>query len=348
LIFITLPLPEPPFCPDPVLHPSTVLRSPLYLCAYLTTDALIRSLNQFIGGGFTTAPDPGRYTLSLFSQENEFLQFVEQEKQHIDCLILQDDADLPDLMAQLQQHDMLLPALILVESTPSPLVASLSTALDESSPNQPAKASRAVAESDQTVTPSTEFSYHSATLRVSAQQFDQLDQAINQAISKFLKLAAASPPAIANAQLDPVAALTTHNSLMLQQRRLAEKLKERLGYLGVYYKRNPQNFIRHMTQPQRQAFMEQLRADYREIILSYFSPENSLNEKIDNFVNLAFFADIAVAQIVEIHMELMDEFSKQLKLEGRSDEVLLDYRLTLIDTLAHLCEMYRRSIPRES
>jgi circadian clock protein KaiA len=25
----------------------------------------------------------------------------------------------------------------------------------------------------------------------------------------------------------------------------------------------------------------------------------------------------------------------------------LDYRLTLIDTIAHLCEMYRRSIPRE-
>lgn len=47
-------------------------------------------------------------------------------------------------------------------------------------------------------------------------------------------------------------------------------------------------------------------------------------------------------------MDLMDEFAKQLKLEGRSEEILLDYRLTLIDTIAHLCEMYRRSIPRES
>ena len=43
----------------------------------------------------------------------------------------------------------------------------------------------------------------------------------------------------------------------------------------------------------------------------------------------------------------MEEFSKQLKLEGRSEEILLDYRLTLIDIIAHLCEMYRRSIPRE-
>jgi circadian clock protein KaiA len=47
-------------------------------------------------------------------------------------------------------------------------------------------------------------------------------------------------------------------------------------------------------------------------------------------------------------MELMEEFSKQLKLEGRSEEILLDYRLTLIDVIAHLGEMYRRSIPRES
>ena len=44
----------------------------------------------------------------------------------------------------------------------------------------------------------------------------------------------------------------------------------------------------------------------------------------------------------------MDEFAIQLRLEGRSEEMLLDYRLTLIDTIAHLCEMYRRSIPRES
>jgi circadian clock protein KaiA len=45
-------------------------------------------------------------------------------------------------------------------------------------------------------------------------------------------------------------------------------------------------------------------------------------------------------------MELMDEFVKQLRLEGRNDEILLDYRITLIDMIAHLCELYRRSIPR--
>ena len=43
-------------------------------------------------------------------------------------------------------------------------------------------------------------------------------------------------------------------------------------------------------------------------------------------------------------MELIDDFSKKLKIEGRSDEILLDYRITLIDVLAHLCETYRSSL----
>jgi circadian clock protein KaiA len=43
-------------------------------------------------------------------------------------------------------------------------------------------------------------------------------------------------------------------------------------------------------------------------------------------------------------MEIVDEFSKQLKIEGRSDGVVMDYRLTLIDVLAHLCEIYRCSL----
>ncbi len=126
---------------------------------------------------------------------------------------------------------------------------------------------------------------------------------------------------------------------------MTNKLKERLGYLGVYYKRNPQNFLRNLSPLEKQELLEQLKADYRKIVLSYFANDKNLNELIDDFVNTVFFTDIPVSQVVEIHMELMDEFAKQLKLEGRSEDILLDYRLTLIDTIAHLCEMYRRSIP---
>jgi circadian clock protein KaiA len=101
-----------------------------------------------------------------------------------------------------------------------------------------------------------------------------------------------------------------------------------------------------MTTADQQALFVQIKSDYRQILISYFIPNKALPEKVDKLVNALFYANIPVPQIIEIHMDLIDEFSKQLKLEGRNDEALLDYRLTLIDVLAHLCETYRRSMPK--
>ncbi len=117
--------------------------------------------------------------------------------------------------------------------------------------------------------------------------------------------------------------------------------------MGVYYNRNSKYFYRHLPPTEKQELLDILSEEYREIVLSYFSQENETNQQIDEFVNQAFFADLSVSQILEIHMELMDQFAQQLKLEGRNEDILLDYRLVLIDIIAHLCEMYRRSIPRE-
>ena len=149
------------------------------------------------------------------------------------------------------------------------------------------------------------------------------------------------------AQLDIVEEKGTSNFLSSQQKRLSDKLKERLGYLGVYYKRNSDSFFRNLSTTEKKEFRTSLKGQYQQIILSYFLQDAQINAKIDDYVNRAFFADISASQILEIHMELIEEFSQQLKLEGRSEEILLDYRLTLIDVLAHLAEMYRRSIPRE-
>jgi circadian clock protein KaiA len=182
--------------------------------------------------------------------------------------------------------------------------------------------------------------YHGATLCLLPDQLQQVGTVIDQAIAQFIQL----PPVRQPATLSPI----PHPPLISQQRRLSEKLKERLGYLGVYYKRNSKNFMRHMSPADREELVHHLKAEYREIVLTYFSNSSDLNDRLDHFVNVAFFADVSVAQVVEVHMELMDEFSKQLKLEGRNDDILQDYRLTLIDAIAHLGELYRRSIPRES
>jgi circadian clock protein KaiA len=280
----------------------------LLVCLFLTSKALTASLKSELQGE--------QYRLLCPQSPAEFFQTVEQNCQQIDCLVLQNSSDgqLTKLVSWLQQAT-LLPAVLLSEPLNEPLNASLSE--PDSGPVQ----------------------YHAAQVAIALPGGTRIGLAIDRAISEFLHLPPVPSPA--------VPALTTQDFLM-QQRRLAEKLKERLGYLGVYYKRSPRNFLRNMAPEDQSEFLAELREGYREIILAYFSEVPSLNQKIDNYIDIAFFADISVAQVVEIHMELMGEFSKQLKLEGRSEEVLLDYRLTLIDTLAHLCEMYRRSIPQES
>jgi len=266
-----------------------------------------------------------------FESENRFLQFIEQEPHSVDCLILEDAPGIDDVLLEVHRRLIMLPIIVLELGDPG---------------NDPAQAIADALSSlnDQNAADNL---YTQAVLRLTLTQLGQLEHFIDQAISQFLKISLSagqhSDFLSHDSTIDPPISLRT------QQRRLSEKLKERLGYLGVYYKRNPKNFLRNLPQPSRQEFVQRMKAEYRAIILSYFSPETKqLNEKIDNFVNAAFFADISVSQLVEIHMELMDDFAKQLKLEGRSEEILLDYRLTLIDAIAHLCEMYRRSVPRDS
>lgn len=254
------------------------------------------------------------FAISWSQTQTEFVQWTISNRHRIDCLVVQPASDGQDLLQELWERDILLPLLVITEQS--------------------------------TVVP--QGNYHEAVIMTTPDQLDAIESQVREAIDRFLQL-----PANQNTVNDQetTATETRDNRLFLlslQQQRLTEKLHERLGYLGVYYKRNSQNFVRNMTVEERHEFLDQLRQDYRQIILSYFSSDDKiLNQRIDDYVNLAFFADVSISKVVEIHMELMDNFSKQLNMEGRSEEILLDYRLTLIDVLAHLCEMYRRSIPRE-
>ncbi|EKV02427.1 KaiA domain-containing protein [Leptolyngbya sp. PCC 7375] len=255
------------------------------------------------------------FAISWSQTHTEFVQWTISNRHRIDCLVVQPNQDGWDSLHELWERDILLPTLVI----------SAQDALEQ------------------------RIQYHDAVIQISPDQLDTIEDQVHKAISQFLKLPASSSTVVDNED-SPTENRDNHLFLLsLQQQRLTEKLQERLGYLGVYYKRNSQNFVRNMTMEERHEFLDQLRQDYRQIILSYFSSDDkSLNQRIDDYVNLAFFADVSISKVVEIHMELMDHFSKQLNMEGRSEEILLDYRLTLIDVLAHLCEMYRRSIPRES
>lgn len=258
--------------------------------------------------GEFVAPVAVAYALEFFTAEEKFLQFIQQENRYVDCLILEEQPRLQTVLDQLAQNSIFFPVVFLKGS-----------AADTIEPH---------------------WAYHAAAICVLPDQLQQIGSVIDQAIAQFIQL----PPVRQPLSPSPMPL----SPLVSQQRRLSEKLKERLGYLGVYYKRNPKNFMRHLSPPEREELVRHLKAEYREIVLTYFSRNINSNDRLDHFVNTAFFADVSVAQIVEVHMDLMDEFSKQLKLEGRNDDILQDYRLTLIDAIAHLGELYRRSIPREA
>ncbi|MBD0306822.1 MAG: circadian clock protein KaiA [Microcoleus sp. T1-bin1] len=279
-----------------------------------------------------------RYALTHIKSAVEFLGFL-KHNYHLDCLVFEEDRNLQSLLGKLQERSIFLPAVIFsggpgVEEKPE---APYSDGFE-------AAASTAHKSQEESCT----FFYHPAEVQLAIERASEIGAGIDRAIAQFLKLSTPVPVNYQSATVDATVQLTAQSLLSRQQRRLAEKLRERLGYLGVYYKRNSQIFLRNLSAPEKQKFLEQLKSSYRDILLHYFSQDTAVNNQIDEFVNLAFFADVPVTQIVEIHMELMDEFAKQLKIEGRNEEILLDYRLTLIDALAHMCEMYRRSIPKEA
>lgn len=254
-----------------------------------------------------------RYNLTVLSDLESLVSLLTKPQNTQDCLVIFRDVEaVVDHLGMLQ---IFMPTILVLEDL-----------YEQSEPQQ-----------------SESKDFYRASISISFDQLQDLPTIIDQAIATFIKIS----PQVRHQVYVNIPDTPVSESLSVQQQRLADKLNERLGYLGVYYKRDSRLFLRNLSPEDRKEYIGRLKAIYRSIILEYFSEKNNdLNKKIDEFVNLSFFADISVSQVLEIHMELMDEFAKQLRLEGRNDEILLDYRITLIDMIAHLCELYRRSIPR--
>jgi circadian clock protein KaiA len=298
------------------------LSSSLTIAVLIDSPALAQSLQESLANE--------RYRVKNFAVESDFLDFVEQEKYGIDCLIFQVHSRVLRIVDALYQHSIVLPAVFL---------QSLTTDTDRFACNEDEQPAAAVGADW------PNFLYHASEVFVSAADLINISADIDQSIGRFLNLTPLQAPSVASKSPPEQKSAAF---LLQQQRRLSEKLKARLGYLAVYYNRNRNNFFRQLSPTQRQDLSVQLKEQYRQIILAYFTPDSQLNDLLDQFVASVFFADLSVSEVVEIHMDLMDDFATQLKIEGWSEDILLDYRLTLIDVIAHLCEMYRRSIPAEN
>lgn len=250
-----------------------------------------------------------RYTVTVVSDLESLVSLLKKSKNAQDCLVIFRDVEA--VVEHLGMLNIFMPTILVLEDL-----------YEQSEPHEQSESK----------------DFYRASISISSEQLHDLPTIIDQAIATFIKIS----PQVRHQLYVNIPDTPVSESLSVQQQRLADKLNERLGYLGVYYKRDSRLFFRNLSPEDRQEYIGRLKSIYRSIILEYFSEKSrDLNQKIDEFVNLSFFADISVSQVLEIHMELMDEFAKQLRLEGRNDEILLDYRITLIDMIAHLCELYR-------
>ncbi|MEY3964132.1 MAG: hypothetical protein RLZZ106_1387, partial [Cyanobacteriota bacterium] len=178
--------------------------------------------------------------------------------------------------------------------------------------------------------------YHEAEVHLPQDQLEQIAYSVDAAVSRFLRRGLAGTGGDGQA----VGASATPEPW-----RLTNRLQGRLGYLGVFYKRDPSLFLRNLPPTERDELLRSLERSYRDLLISYFKDPAAANQAIESFVHSAFFSDLPVNKVVEIHVDLIDVFWKQLKLEGHKNDFLQDYRLALLDVMAHLCEMYRRSVP---
>jgi circadian clock protein KaiA len=183
--------------------------------------------------------------------------------------------------------------------------------------------------------------YHEAEVHLPQDQLEQIAYSVDAAVSRFLRRGVSSEAGAAgSAGASAGGAVATPEPW-----RLPNRLRGRLGYLGVFYKRDPALFLRSLPPGERAELLASLERSYRDLLISYFKDPAAANQAIESFVHTAFFSDLPINKVVEIHVDLIDAFWKQLKLEGHKNDFLQDYRLALLDVLAHLCEMYRRSIP---
>ena len=281
------------------------------------------STQRHLADSVASLLDGDRYELECLSIIRDFKQSILENYEQIDCLILAAGDSYDSLVDWLCQSTILLPTIIIK--------------LEQTSNKSLNTQSSTISVTDLTRT----IICHQAELHLYPTQLIELDLYISLAIGKFINLTP-NLPASSNA-LEERTKAEREEFLIAQQRRLTKKIKAKFG-LGVPSKRNSHNFYLNLASQKQEKIYQKLSYSYRQIVINYFNNDSKIDKSIDEFVDLAFFADISTSQILEIHMELIDDFSQQLKIEGRSNDILLDYRLPLIDVISHLCEIYRRSV----
>ena len=98
----------------------------------------------------------------------------------------------------------------------------------------------------------------------------------------------------------------------------------------------------NLSKFEQKQLLRKMKAEYSLIVFDYFSSQNNIRVNISNFAQKAFAINLPMGKIVEIHASLIDDLEYQLILEGlHNGEYISDFRLTLINVITCLGELYR-------
>ena len=289
----------------------------LSVCLFSTSQQLSNLVTQLLNSD--------RYELNCFNSKLDSIDFISSNPEQIDCIVLNEDIETRAVLKHLWQSKILLPTIIVKLEQPPKILLEEIDSLD-----------------DYLMLPANNI-YHQAEIHLYLTQLAEINSYVNVAITKFVNLV---PSSSCDCILSDKSQQILQN-LAAQQNRLTKKIKQSLGNSRIDARRNPQVFYKNLSKSKQEKLEQKLISNYRQILINYFDNNSKIKKMIDEFVGQAFFNNISTSQIIEIHMELIDNFAYQLKIEGRNEDILLDYRLPLIDIMAHLCEMYRRSTSNE-
>jgi len=101
-----------------------------------------------------------------------------------------------------------------------------------------------------------EVEFHEAEVHLPSNQLEQLSYSLDAAVSRFLRRGGVGPGGANADQLAP-------GGETPERWKLANRLKGRLGLLGVFYKRDPSRFLRNLSAADRDALLQSLERTYR-------------------------------------------------------------------------------------
>ncbi len=175
-----------------------------------------------------------RYTVTVVSDLESLVSLLKKSKNAQDCLVIFRDVEA--VVEHLGMLNIFMPTILVLEDL-----------YEQSEPHEQSESK----------------DFYRASISISSEQLHDLPTIIDQAIATFIKIS----PQVRHQLYVNIPDTPVSESLSVQQQRLADKLNERLGYLGVYYKRDSRLFFRNLSPEDRQEYIGRLKSNYRSIIL---------------------------------------------------------------------------------